>query len=80
MEVDAEARETIAAVIAETIGQRVDDRAVESDGAARAAALIAARLEEAKGRAPQARRLPGTKPAPEWSSNAHGTREARFLP
>jgi hypothetical protein len=32
MEVDAEAPETIAAAIAETIGQRVDDRAVESDG------------------------------------------------
>ena len=71
--------ETIAAAIAETIGQRVDDRAVESDGA-RAAVLIAPLLEEGKGRAPQARRPPRTKPAHEWSSNAHGTREARFLP
>ena len=80
MEFDAEAPETIAAAIAETIGQRVEYRAVESDGAARAAVLIAPLLDEGKGRGPQARRSPRTKPVHEWSSNAHRTREARFLP
>ncbi len=40
----------IAAAIAETIGQTVDYRPVESDGAARAAALIAPLLEEGKPR------------------------------
>ena len=38
------------AAIAETVGQPVDYRPVETDGAARAAALIAPLLEESKGR------------------------------
>jgi pimeloyl-ACP methyl ester carboxylesterase len=41
MDFEAETPETIAAAIAETIGKTVDYRPVESDGAARAAALIA---------------------------------------
>ncbi len=41
MDFDRETPETIAAAIAETIGQPVDYRPVEADGAARAAALIA---------------------------------------
>ena len=41
MDFELETPETIAAAIAETIGQHVDYRPVESDGAARAAALIA---------------------------------------
>ena len=58
MDFDAETPETIAAAIAETIGQEVDYRPVESDGAARAAALIAPLLEEGKGQAA------GAAPAP----------------
>src|SRR6266545_2626218 len=45
MDFERETPETIAAAIAETIGQDVDYRPVESDGAARAAALIAPLLE-----------------------------------
>jgi pimeloyl-ACP methyl ester carboxylesterase len=41
MDFDRETPETIAAAIAETIGRTVDYRPVETDGAARAAALIA---------------------------------------
>ena len=52
MDFEHETPETIAAAIAETIGQEVDYRPVESDGAARAAALIAPLLEEGKGRRP----------------------------
>jgi pimeloyl-ACP methyl ester carboxylesterase/predicted glycosyltransferase len=51
--------ETIASAITETIGREVGYRPVESDGAARAAALIAPLLEEGKGhgsRAPRPRR------------------------
>jgi predicted glycosyltransferase len=61
MDFDAETPETIAAAIAETIGQRVGYGPVETDGAARAAALIAPLLEEGKGRrppAPHPRRMP----------------------
>jgi pimeloyl-ACP methyl ester carboxylesterase len=50
MDFEQETPETIAAAIAETIGSAVDYRPVESDGAARAAALIAPLLEEGKGR------------------------------
>jgi len=50
MDFDEETPDTIAAAIAETIGRTVDYRPVESDGAARAAALIAPLLEEGKGR------------------------------
>ena len=50
MDFERETPETIAAAIAETIGQTVDYRPVESDGAARAAALIAPLLEEGKPR------------------------------
>ena len=50
MDFDQETPETIAAAIAETIGQEVDYRPVEADGAARAAALIAPLLEEVKGK------------------------------
>jgi len=49
MDFERETPETIAAAIAETIGREVDYRPVETDGAARAAALIAPLLEEAKG-------------------------------
>jgi hypothetical protein len=45
MDFDEETPDTIAAAIAETIGRTVDYRPVESDGAARAAALIAPLLE-----------------------------------
>jgi pimeloyl-ACP methyl ester carboxylesterase len=48
MDFDAETPETIAVAIAETIGQEVAYRPVETDGAARAAALIAPLLEESK--------------------------------
>jgi UDP-N-acetylglucosamine:LPS N-acetylglucosamine transferase len=41
MDFDEETPETIATAIAETIGKEVDYRPVETDGAARAAALIA---------------------------------------
>jgi hypothetical protein len=50
MDFERETPETIAQAIAETIGQDVDYRPVESDGAARAAALIAPLLENHKGR------------------------------
>ena len=56
MDFERETPETIAAAIAETIGHRVDYLPVESDGAARAAALIAPLLEEGKGRRPVATR------------------------
>jgi predicted glycosyltransferase len=56
MDYDASTPDTIAAAIDETIGQDVDYRPVESDGAARAAALIAPLLEEGKGRKPLAPR------------------------
>ena len=57
MEFERETPETIASAIAETIGQAVDYRPVEADGAARAAALIAPLLEEAKGRGARTPRL-----------------------
>jgi pimeloyl-ACP methyl ester carboxylesterase/predicted glycosyltransferase len=50
MDFEQETPETIAAAIAETIGRQIDYRAVEADGAARAAALIAPLLEEGKPR------------------------------
>ena len=50
MDFEQETPETIAAAIAETIGRTVDYVPVESDGAARAAALIAPLLEEGKPR------------------------------
>ncbi|HEU5279901.1 MAG TPA: alpha/beta fold hydrolase [Gaiellaceae bacterium] len=50
MDFEQETPERIAAAIAETIGQEVDYRPVESNGAARAAALIAPLLEEGKPR------------------------------
>jgi pimeloyl-ACP methyl ester carboxylesterase len=50
MDFEHETPETIAAAIAGTIGQDVDYRPVESDGAAQAAALIAPLLEEGKPR------------------------------
>jgi pimeloyl-ACP methyl ester carboxylesterase len=50
MDFEQETPETIAAAIAETIGREVGYRSVESDGAARAAALIAPLLEEGKPR------------------------------
>jgi hypothetical protein len=52
MDFEQETPDTIAAAIAETIGQSVDYRPVESDGAARAAALIAPLLEEGRARRP----------------------------
>jgi predicted glycosyltransferase len=48
MDFDEETPESIAAAIAATIGQEVDYEPVETDGAARAAALIAPLLEESK--------------------------------
>jgi UDP-N-acetylglucosamine:LPS N-acetylglucosamine transferase len=63
MDFDDETPDTIAAAIAETIGQEVDYRPVESDGAARAAALIAPLLEEGKGRTPRAPRPRRTQAA-----------------
>ena len=60
MDFDRETPETIAAAIAQEIGREVDYRPVESDGAARAAALIAPLLEERKGRPA---RLPRTRAA-----------------
>ena len=60
MDFERETPETIAAAIAETIGRTVDYRPVESDGAARAAALIAPLLEEGKGRRPRSRRTTTT--------------------
>jgi hypothetical protein len=56
MDFERETPETIASAIAETIGRTVDYQPVESDGAARAAALIAPLLEEGKGRRPRAPR------------------------
>ncbi len=50
MDFERETPETIAAAIAQTIGRQVDYLPVESDGAARAAALIAPLLEEGKPR------------------------------
>ncbi len=63
MDFEQETPETIAAAIAETIGREVNYRAVESDGAARAAALIAPLLEEGKGRRARAPRPRPTKAA-----------------
>ena len=48
MDFESDGPGEIAAAIAETIGTKVDYRPVESDGAARAAALIAPLLEEGK--------------------------------
>ena len=56
MSFDDETPDTVAAAIAETIGTTVDYRPVETDGAARAAALIAPLLEEGKPRARRASR------------------------
>ena len=70
MDFDRETPETIAAAIAETIGQPVDYRPVEVDGAARAAALIAPLLEEGKGRASRA---PRRQTQPERSVHARRT-------
>jgi UDP-N-acetylglucosamine:LPS N-acetylglucosamine transferase len=53
MDFEQETPDSIAAAIAETIGATVDYRPVESDGAARAAALIAPLLEESKGQRPR---------------------------
>jgi hypothetical protein len=50
MDFEQETPDSIAASIAETIGQTVDYRPVESDGAKRAAALIAPLIEEGIGR------------------------------
>jgi pimeloyl-ACP methyl ester carboxylesterase len=50
MDFEHETPETIAAAIAQTIGCEVDYKPVETDGAARAAALIAPLIEERKGR------------------------------
>jgi pimeloyl-ACP methyl ester carboxylesterase/predicted glycosyltransferase len=50
MDFETDGPDEIAAAIAETIGKKVDYRPVESDGAARAAALIAPLLEEGKPR------------------------------
>ena len=50
MDFESDGPGEIAAAIAETIGKKVDYRPVESDGAARAAALIAPLLEEGKPR------------------------------
>jgi len=52
MDFEHETPETIASAIADTIGREVDYKPVETDGAARAAALIAPLLEERKGRRP----------------------------
>jgi hypothetical protein len=64
MDFERETPETIAAVIAETIGKEVDYRPVETDGAARAAALIAPLLKEHKGRRPRAPRPQHTTSTP----------------
>jgi pimeloyl-ACP methyl ester carboxylesterase len=56
MDFEQETPESIAAAIAETIGSSVDYRPVETDGAARAAALIAPLLEEGRRRTPPAPR------------------------
>jgi pimeloyl-ACP methyl ester carboxylesterase/predicted glycosyltransferase len=53
MDFEKETPESIAVAIAETIGATVDYRPVESDGATRAAALIAPLLEETKGHRPR---------------------------
>jgi pimeloyl-ACP methyl ester carboxylesterase len=50
MDFEQETPDSVAAAIAETIGATVDYRPVETDGAARAAALIAPLLEEGKPR------------------------------
>ena len=80
MDFERETPETIAAAIAETIGREVDYRPVESDGAARAAALIAPLLEEGKGRGPRRRARAARQPLSERSSHARATRQARVLP
>jgi predicted glycosyltransferase len=56
MDFEQETPDTIAAAIAETIGRRVDYRPVETDGAARAAALIAPLLEDGRRQRPAAPR------------------------
>ena len=53
MDFERDGPHEIAAAIAAEIGREVDYRPVESDGAARAAALIAPLLEEGKGRGPR---------------------------
>ena len=53
MDFEHDGPDEIAAAIAAEIGREVDYRPVESDGAARAAALIAPLLEEGKGRGPR---------------------------
>jgi hypothetical protein len=50
MDFESDGPAEIAAAIAEEIGREVDYRPVETDGAARAAALIAPLLEERQGR------------------------------
>ena len=74
MDFEHETPETIAAAIAETIGQDVDYRPVESDGAARAAALISPLLEEGK------RRPRHTQPPSERSIHARASRQASVIP
>jgi pimeloyl-ACP methyl ester carboxylesterase len=64
MDFEHDTPETIAAAIAETIGREVDYRPVETDGAARAAALIAPLLEEHKGRRPRTARPRRTAGSP----------------
>jgi pimeloyl-ACP methyl ester carboxylesterase len=68
MDFEQETPETIAAAIADTIGREVDYRPVETDGAARAAALIAPLLEERKGRRPPSTKGPtdASPPAPPY--------------
>jgi len=63
MDFEHETPETIAAAIADTIGREVDYELVETDGAARAAALIAPLLEERKGRRPPSTHLHGAPTA-----------------
>ena len=63
MDFEHETPETIAAAIADTIGREVDYKPVETDGAARAAALIAPLLEERKGRRPPSTHLHGAPTA-----------------
>jgi pimeloyl-ACP methyl ester carboxylesterase/predicted glycosyltransferase len=53
MDFELDGPHEIATAIAAEIGRKVDYRPVESDGAARAAALIAPLLEEGKGRGPR---------------------------
>ena len=79
MDFEQETPETIAAAIAETIGQEVDYRPVEADGAAQAAALIAPLLEETKGRRGRHARAAGQPPR-ERNTHAPAARQARLVP